>query len=646
MGQLYFDICALVILIILAISIMTRRLYIGRSNRLFCIMISCIAVSTITDILAGLYGTVFGLTLSGIPARAFINYIYFITRNITPLIYVLYVLSYIGVWHIYVRDRKSFFLISAPCALSLLLIITNSFTHLIFYFDDSYVYRRGYGNALIYFIAVAYIIASCVMIVKYRRLLSGDRLLALVSQLPVSIATVILQYLFPGLLIEMFGSAVVVLIFSTILQRGEEILDPISGVQNYSASLDAVHRAFDTGYSFSIIYLGILNSEVLRTYLGMDRFNATLKEVGSRITKSCLNYKLRSDVYYLQNGIFAIITPDTEKETVATVSAAIVENLNKPFEVLNFRTELNCRSCMVRCPKDIDSYEGVVNFEGTLNRVLSDEKNSSVLSEVINSEDFRLKKDLNDVIADAVANKKFAMYYQPVYSAKKMKFVAAEALIRLTDERYGTLSPDVFIPAAQENGAIHQIGDYVMDEVCRFISECDITRMGLEHVEINLSAAQCVEADLVFKILSALDKYDLDTDRISFDITEKAADFDPTMVDRNIGRLHEKGIRFALDDYGTGYSDVGRVISLPADVIKLDKGFVDQMDDPKMWIVIRNTVNMLHEMKKEVLVEGVEDEKTLNRFLDLGCEYIQGYYFSKPLPEEEFVKFMLEKNGK
>ena len=178
----------------------------------------------------------------------------------------------------------------------------------------------------------------------------------------------------------------------------------------------------------------------------------------------------------------------------------------------------------------------------------------------------------------------------------------------------------------------------------KFMAHADLKKMGLECMEINLSVAQCVETDLVYKVLNTLDKYELDVSRINLEITETAADFDPSMVDRNVNRLSEKGIKFSLDDYGTGYSNIKRVTSLPIDIVKLDKSFVDEMDDPQMWIVIKNTVNMLHEMKKDILVEGVEEEKTLNRFLNLGCEYIQGYYFSRPLPEKEFVQFMLEHN--
>lgn len=644
MGMLNFDICALIILAILVASVITRRLYLGRSNRLFVLLLGFIIVSTITDLMAGMYGTVIEISGYDTVNRALINYIYFVTRNITPLIYVLYVISYAGVWHIYVRNVKKLVALIFPSCVSVLLIITNPFTRLIFYFDKAFNYCRGRGSVILYVIAIGYIIGSWVIMVRYRRLLTRDKLFALMSQLPVSIITVLLQFFFPSLLIEMFGSAIVVLIISSILQRGEEMLDPLSGVQSYNASLDALRKSFQTGRSFKVIYICILNNSTIRTYLGMDRYNLMLKEVGEKITRSCNIYKLRADVYYLQNGTFAAVTGETDMEVISTAASSVVDNLLRPFEVQHFKTELECRSCVVRCPEDIDGYEGIVNFEGTLRQVIDQDKKSVMLSEVINSEDFKLKSELDDVIADAIEHKKFQMYYQPIYSAKKMKFVSAEALIRLIDDKYGFVSPGLFIPAAEASGAIHQIGDYVLDAVCKFMASNDLKKMGLESVEINLSVAQCVESDLVYKVMNTIDKYELDVSRINLEITETAADFDPTMVDRNVNRLSEKGIKFSLDDYGTGYSNIKRVTSLPIDLVKLDKSFVDEMDDPQMWIVIKNTVNMLHEMKKDILVEGVEEEKTLNRFLNLGCEYIQGYYFSRPLPEKEFIEFMMEKN--
>ncbi|MCR5222562.1 MAG: EAL domain-containing protein, partial [Lachnospiraceae bacterium] len=130
---------------------------------------------------------------------------------------------------------------------------------------------------------------------------------------------------------------------------------------------------------------------------------------------------------------------------------------------------------------------------------------------------------------------------------------------------------------------------------------------------------------------------------INLEITETAADYDPSMTDRNISRLSELGLHFSLDDYGTGYSNIKRVVSLPLNIVKLDKSLVDDMDSNQMWTVIRNTVKMLKRMNKKILVEGVETERALDAFEKIGCDYIQGFYFSKPLSEGELIYFISTK---
>ncbi len=218
--------------------------------------------------------------------------------------------------------------------------------------------------------------------------------------------------------------------------------------------------------------------------------------------------------------------------------------------------------------------------------------------------------------------------------------------MRLWDPEYGQVSPGVFIPAAEINGYIHDIGEFVFEDVIRFVSTLEMDRMGLKYIEVNLSATQCIEVNLVEKIKNLMFEYGVEPRHLSFELSEGATEINPEIVDSNINKLHDFGVAIALDDYGTGYSNVKRTTSLPIDQVKLDKSFVDMIDDPQMCIVIRETIDMFKEMGKEVLVEGVEKEEVARRFMDLnadliqGCELIQGFYFCKPLPEDEFVEFI------
>ncbi len=643
-GMFYFDFCAIVFLIIIFISLFVRGLSTGRSNKVFIVLLACVLISAIFDMWALIYGTYIPITSANVNVRMVVNIIYFLTRNLSAPLYILYNFSYMGVWHIYVRNHTKFALWTMPFVLEAILIISNPITNFVFYFDENMKYTRGFGMPVMYAVAGFYLCFGLYILIKYRNLMSKDKFLALFSQYPISIVTIAVQMIIPNLMVEIFGISVVMLLIYTMVHRGEEIVDPVIGVKNYNAALIEIKHAFEFGRDFRIIYLKISNCATIRTYIGVDSFNEMLHLVGDTITHVCNVHKLNADVYYMLNGSYMVMTESNDMEVINNVAFSICNMLGKPTVINDLNVEINCRSCIVRCPEDIDGYIGVMNFDNVLMKSFANTNKVVTLSEVADSKDFKLKNELDDVISSAIKNHKFKMYYQPIYSAEKMKFVSAEALIRLIDDKYGFVPPSLFIPAAEESGAIHQIGDYVLEEVCSFIERIDMDALGLEHLEINLSLAQCIETDFVQKVRNILNNHNVDVSKIRMEITETAADIDPTAVDRNVFALSKAGIKFLLDDYGVGYSNIKRVIKLPFEVVKLDKSFVDEMNDPNMWIVIKNTVNMLHEMKKIVLVEGVEEKATLDRFLDIGCEYIQGFYFSKPLPEDEFVEFVKSGN--
>ncbi len=157
---------------------------------------------------------------------------------------------------------------------------------------------------------------------------------------------------------------------------------------------------------------------------------------------------------------------------------------------------------------------------------------------------------------------------------------------------------------------------------------------------------ELINVNLANDFLSIMKKYNVSPDKINLEITESAAAYEQQVMADNLERLTSAGLSLSLDDYGTGYSNIKRVIQLPLRIIKLDKTFVDETTNPKMWIVIKNTVKMLKDMNMEIVVEGVETQEALDVFSSLQCDFIQGYFFSKPIPRKDFVKFISNANGR
>ena len=212
------------------------------------------------------------------------------------------------------------------------------------------------------------------------------------------------------------------------------------------------------------------------------------------------------------------------------------------------------------------------------------------------------------------------------------------------DEKDGFISPEIFIPAAEKSGAIHKIGEFVLEEVCRFIGSDEFKKLGLSYIEVNLSVSQCMQHGLSEKILGIMNKYGVSPEQINLEITETAASFDQSVMTENLAELSSAGISFSLDDYGTGYSNMYRIAALPLKIVKLDKSFVNNQTS-KMWTILQNTVKMIKDLDMEIVVEGIETKDMVKKFSDLRCDYIQGYYYSKPVPQDEFVKFVSERNS-
>jgi EAL domain-containing protein (putative c-di-GMP-specific phosphodiesterase class I) len=188
-------------------------------------------------------------------------------------------------------------------------------------------------------------------------------------------------------------------------------------------------------------------------------------------------------------------------------------------------------------------------------------------------------------------------------------------------------------------GLILPIGEFVLETVFKFISHTDINSLGLECIDVNLSVAQCLQKNLPEKIRELQEKYSVDPAQVNFEITETTYDDIGNVAERNIQELVQMGYSFSLDDYGTGYSNMKRVSRLPLKIIKIDKSLVDDMDSESGGRIIRNVITMMKDVNKKLVAEGVETEEDLRRLAELDCDYIQGFYFSRPLTEEGFVEF-------
>lgn len=611
---------------------------------LFLALGAIILLTAILDLVDMSFNSIKDPSSIDVSFRYFINYAYFLIRNFSTPIYILFISSYIGVWYEVKFRGKYFWLWMLPYIVDVVVLISNFFVKWVFTIDDDAKYYRGNGVYVLYAMAFFHIFLGMHIIYKNRKLMSRNKLIVLFTFLPLNIVAVVIQMIVPTLRIELFTNTLLALCLTIGIRRPEDMIDYVANANSYKAFLDEIGTNFRAQNPTNYLLIKVINYNTLRSSIGHSFYSMLLKQISEKIYRMSKVMNLHGDIYYIDQGTFVVAAEPEKEEELIDTGRIIVAYLQEPMKLRHLEVMLDARVCLVKEPSDIADREAFLHFVRSFQHRIPDTKSLVILSNYSSSRDFKMRNDMDMIINRGISNKGFQMYYQPIYSIKHDKYVSAEALIRLNDEKYGYVSPALFIPVAEESGAIHQIGDYVLEEVFRFIGSTDFEKLGLEYIEINLSVAQCIETNLFEKIATLMDKYGVRPDQINLEITETSVDYDPTTTDRNIGMLSDYGISFSLDDYGVGYSNITRVVSLPLSIVKMDKTFVDEMDSAQMWIVIKNTVDMLKTMNKKILVEGVEREEAYLKFKELGCDYIQGFYFSKPLPEDKFVKFIEYKN--
>ncbi len=222
-------------------------------------------------------------------------------------------------------------------------------------------------------------------------------------------------------------------------------------------------------------------------------------------------------------------------------------------------------------------------------------------------------------------------------------FNSAEALIRLHDEELGFISPEDFIPLAEKNGMIFRIGEFVFRSVCKAISEKRLEQYGLEYIEVNLSVAQCMQENLHKTLLAIMDEYHVPYSFINLEITETAVTVSKETLRNNIEYLRKKGVTFSMDDYGTGYSNITNVITYPFHIVKMDKSIVwYAMENDRALSTLKHSINMIKSLNMDIVAEGVETKEQSQALQEMGCDYLQGYYYSKPIPLDAFITFISE----
>ena len=340
-------------------------------------------------------------------------------------------------------------------------------------------------------------------------------------------------------------------------------------------------------------------------------------------------------IFYLRNGYFVIYDP--EALNLYRIRDDLYERFQQPWQANDTELYLNISFIKVGAESNIDSADMLLN---NLNAALEKAGQMALYGKDIydldNTKEIEEQATVKGSLEYAVKHNSVEVFMQPVVDSKTGELVGAEALARIRDEDGKLISPVKFIPLAEKSGHINAVGEQVFEKVCRFVNSNGFSRVKMEFVNVNLSPIQCMRADLSERFVEILRQNKALPERIHFEITEQSMG-DSAMILKQVNNLKSCGFQFALDDYGSGYSNLTRLKNYPFKNVKLDMEIVGNYCKNRDALV-KHLIIILKEMGYTVTAEGIETKEMAETMTAIGCDYLQGYYYSKPIPIDEFVK--------
>ncbi|MBR4224867.1 MAG: EAL domain-containing protein [Oscillospiraceae bacterium] len=554
--------------------------------------------------------------------------LFFMMHDLVGILFFIYVQS---VCNFYTSKSKIHNVINIAFAVFLEFpVITNPFTHLLFYYDDDLTYRRGKLMNIVVIVILLYFGAAMIVLLRSWSALTYKKRIALVYFFLVIMAGVLIQFLFINIKVEILAETIGVLGMMMAVEDEDEWID--SDLECYNRKAFRNDLFGYRVYSDNILILGvhITNSENIIRIVGTGNADTVFTHV-SRFLHTLVN---KDRVYNINTSTFALVVPDPAPEYVEEVLSKLRIRFDIPFDVAGRKMLYNATitySYMTERLANVNDacymLDNPPPHEGD-KFVYKDEDLDYLLR----------RKALEKAVTNGLSNGSFSVHYQPTYDING-NMHGAEALVRMHDPDLGDVFPDEFIPIAEQLGIVAEIDDFVLRTVCRFLNMSRPFGLKLNCINVNLSVVQCMEPGFTDHINSIVEDSGIDKSFINFEITESVAASDYKLLGRVITALKAFGYRFSMDDYGTGYSNLNAVMSLDLDVIKIDKSILWAAEKSELgYIILENNIRMIRQMKRQILVEGVETASQVEMCRELKVDYLQGYYFSRPVPEMVFTQ--------
>ena len=605
-----------------------------RQERLFRLLLwNLLALNTI----AFSYTVLLKLTIEIAAAEQIISWLATIFITLMPML----MLAYLNGLFYYdaAQKRANTFLIILAC---LTFVMVAVYGPVVICQNRTIVLRGTMGMILVVVPAVLFLSVGFLQGFLLKKSISRMHLWSLRSIFVICVLALAGFMKFRTLPIYGFVLSLVPLLSLFTLEGKDTLIDHESGLRNFNAFRTSVIVRLKNQKAFRLIlvYAGGLSSVLA----GMD------EESGRKVIgefASVLRGITDLTVFRISDEVFAILQDDINEVVTQELLIGLRTGTMKALHFGKRQYDLNIHACVTDLPKDIRTMEDLEILAALLKEAGSLNKGGEMMIRNLDVEREKKMREEVHSLSRALQENRMEVWYQPIMNTETGKFDCAEALIRMKAPDGSYVQPGQFIPAAERSGLIIRIGRFVVREVCTFLAEKEREELGVRYIEANLSVEECIQETLPAMLKNALEEYKASPELLNIEVTETADDTVSELMMHNMTLIHENiGIELSLDDFGTGYSNLERVLNMPVGVVKFDRSMLlKAFETEEGRIVFSRLAEAVHNIDRKIVSEGVETKEQADFVKSLGIEYIQGFYYAKPMPKEAYLEFLRAHNG-
>ncbi len=552
--------------------------------------------------------------------------LYLISLVLVGLLGLLYECS-----DVYEGQKKFLWAAAAGCGIWLGESIVIACLPIGIYKMGRVVYTAGPAVLSTYAFAGGFVVFNIIFTIAHRKQANARRSQVILCWMAIWFGAAFVQFLNNELLLMGYAGALGILVIFFRLENPEYLTDRVTGLYNQEGVLLYARKLYNREKNFSLLSVW-WNLGVSQADEG-EREQAVMLAFARRLPKldNTRVFKMADDEVWM-------VFEDQEhvEDTIEKVKSFVEYG----------RRELGgmAQATFTYMPDAalVGDYQEMVHLMQYARWKSSDHSGSNFKRVDMDFvEQMRKEKRMEQMLEEAMKEDRIEVFYQPIFSTAEKKFVSAEALVRMRDRDGNLVPPGVFVSVAEANGKILQLGEIVFKKVCRFFTRERLEQYGLHYVEVNLSVVQCGYPGLAEEYMGIMEKYQINPQYINLEITESASLAAKKTLLENMHRLMEYGVHFSLDDFGTGQSNLNYIVDMPVSIVKFDREMSQAFfRDEKAKYVLNAAMQMIHGMKLKIVSEGIETEEQYRAMEELSIDYIQGYYFSRPLPEAAFLEFL------